>query len=343
MFTHLFTSALALGLASAVPAETRQDGTTINVQLKHSTLNAIKEVSGVRLDNAPIPVDPPFSADIVNAQCTGGCRIAFHCTLYGANGAALVRVAPGETKFIFDAFAGITAVSCAPGLEAGEERRDEGRGGLAVEFTNHPLEVTETVRLDDDGAPRAVDFGFPVSVVKTFCAEVCIPELAYHCQLFDRALQPVGNISGPGSLAFPEGEQPFIGQVTCYQDESGVAVAAAAAEEGAAGEGEARQREVEARQADDQVRGTVVFTNEEGDRYEHELVLDELVVLPESILPVVYTDGTVTLSHDPHNRFWSCKALARGRASFDALGVFYANEKFIKTFAGGQVNNWICN
>lgn len=336
MFGSLFIAALALGLASATPAATRQDGTTINVQLKHSTLNTIKEVNSVPLDDVVVSVDPPFRADIVNAECTGGCRIAFHCTLYGPNNVALVQVPPGETKFIFDAFANITAVSCAAGLPAEEKRQDEGQGGLAISFTNHPLEVTETIRLEADGVPRAVNFDFTVSVVSTFCAEICIPELAYHCQLFDRALQPVGNLTGPGSLSFPEGQQPFIGQVTCYDDFGAVV------EEGAASKSKTRS-ETTARQAADIVQGTVVFSNEDGDRYEHELVLDELVILPETLLPVVYTDGTVVLSQDPRDRFWSCKAFARGRATFDNLGIFYANEKFVKTFGGGEVHAWKCD
>lgn len=324
-------------LASAAPKEPRQYGTTFDVQLKHSTLNAIKEVNGVPLDNSLVPVIPSFRADIVDAECHGGCRIGFHCTLYGPNDVALVQVPPGETKFIFDAFANITAVSCDIGLPAEEKRQDEGQGGLAVAFTNHPLEVTETLRLDADGVPRAVNFDFTVSNVSTFCAEICIPELAYHCQLFDRALQPMGTINGLGSLSFPQGKQPFIGQITCYDD-----FGAAVLDERAASKSKARSGS-SARQADEEVEGTVVFTNEAGDRYEHELVLDETVALPESILPVVYTDGSVILSQNSRHRFWTCKAFARGRASFDALGVFYANEKCRKTFTGGEVSSWICN
>lgn len=331
-FRYLFTSALALGVASAAPAETRQ-ATTINVQLKHSILDVIKSLDNVPLTDVPVPVDPSFTADIVNAECDGGCRIAFHCTLYGPNEEALVQVGPGETKFIFDAFATITAVSCAPGFPAEVEskRQAEGEGGLVVEFTNHPLEVTETIRLDADGQPRPVNFDFTVSVVSTRCAEICIPELAYHCQLFDRALQPVGNLTGPGALTFPVGQQPFISQITCYDDfGQGVAV------------DERSEDKTEPRQNDDVVQGTVVFSNEDGDRYEHDLVLDELVVLPDNVLPVFYTDATVILSHDPRNRFWACRAFARGRATFDDLGVFYANTRFDKTFEGGEIYTWKC-
>lgn len=331
LFRYLLTSAVALGLASAAPAETRQ-ATTINVQLKHSTLDVIKTLDNVPLTDERVPVDPAFSADIVNAVCDGGCKIGFHCTLYTQNDAQ-IQVGPGETKFIFDAFATITAVSCAAGLpaEAEEKRQTEGEGGLVVELTNHPLEVTETIRLDADGQPRPVNFDFTVSVASTRCAEVCIPELAYHCQLFDRALQPVGNLTGPGSLRFPQGQQPFIGQITCYNDFGQATVVDERSEE-----------KTKARQSDDVVQGTVVFSNEEGDRYEHELVLDEMIALPESILPVFYTEATVILLHDPFNRFWSCKAFARGRATFDDLGVFYANEKFIKTFEGGEIHTWKC-
>lgn len=332
LFQYLFTSAIALGFASAAPAETRQ-ATTINIQLKHSILDVIKTLDNVPLTDVSVPVDPPFTADIVNAECAGGCKIGFHCTLHGENENAQFQVGPGETKFIFDAFAKITAVSCAPGLpaEAEAKRQAEGEGGLIVEFTNHPLEVTETIRLDADGQPRPVNFDFTVSVVSTRCAEICIPELAYHCQLFDRALQPVGNLTGPGALSFPQGQQPFIGQITCYDDfGKGSAVA------------ERSEEKTKVRQSDDVVQGTVVFTNEEGDRYEHELVLDEVVALPLNVLPVFYTEATVILSHDPRNRFWACKAFAQGRATFDDLGVFYANEKFIKTFEGGEIFNWKC-
>ncbi|KAH8779962.1 hypothetical protein F5883DRAFT_540954 [Diaporthe sp. PMI_573] len=332
LFRSLFTSALVLGFASAAPAETRQ-ATTINIQLKHSILDVIKSLDNVPLTDVPVPVDPPFTGDIVNAVCDGGCKIGFHCTLYGQNEDAQIEVGPGETKFIFDAFATITAVSCAPGLPAGaeEKRQDEGEGGLVVELTNHPLEVTETIRLNADGQPRPVNFDFTVSVVSTRCAEICIPELAYHCQLFDRGLQPVGNLTGPGVLRFPQGQEPFIGQITCYDDFGQGAVV-----------DERAEHDAEARQSDDVVRGTVVFTNEEGDRYEHELVLDELIVLPENVLPVFYTDATVILLNDPRDRFWSCKAFARGRATFDDLGVFYANERFNKTFEGGEIHWWKC-
>lgn len=340
MFKRVFTSSLALGLASAARTETRQQGTTINVQLKHSTLDVIKEVNSVPLTDIPVSVDPPFAADVVNAVCTGGCRIAFHCTLYGPTDGAVIQVGPGETKFIYDAFASITAVSCTVGgldAEAGEKRQEEGEGGLVVSFTNHPLEVTDTLRLDADGEPRAVDFDFTVSVVSTSCAEVCIPELAYHCQLFDRALQPVGNLTGPGSLQFPEGQQPFIGQITCYDDFG----QDTAVEDGAAKKSKTR-RSIKDRQAGGEVQGTVVFSNEQGDYYEHELVLDELVTLPDTLLPVLYTEGTVILSYDPLDRFWSCQAFARGRATFDNLGTFYANERFDKTFEGGYVYTWKC-
>lgn len=332
LFRYVFTSALALGFASAAPAETRQ-ATTINIQLKHSTLDVIKTLDNIPLTDAPVAVDPSFTADIVNAECDGGCRIAFHCTLYGQNDNAQIQVGPGETKFIFDAFATITAVSCALGLpaEAEAKRQADVEGGLFVEFTNHPLEVTETIRLDADGQPRPVNFDFTISVVSTRCAEICIPELAYHCELFDRALQPVGNLTGPGAMSFPQGQQPFIGQITCYDDFGrGIVV------------DERSEEKNRARQSDDVVQGTVVFSNEDGDRYEHELVLDELVVLPENVLPVLYTDATVILSHDPRKRFWACKAFARGRATFDDLGVFYANEKFIKTFQGGEIHTWKC-
>lgn len=331
-FRYLFTSAVALGLASAAPAETRQ-ATTINVQLKHSNLDVIKTLDNVPLTDERVPVDPAFSADIVNAECDGGCKIGFHCTLYTQNNNAQIQVGPGETKFIFDAFATITAVSCAPGLpaEAEAKRQAEGEGGLVVELTNHPLEVTETIRLNADGQPRPVNFDFTVSVASTRCAEVCIPELAYHCQLFDRALQPVGNLTGPGSLRFPQGQQPFIGQITCYDDFGQGTVV-----------NERSEEKTKARQSDDVVQGTVVFSNEEGDRYEHELVLDEMIALPENVLPVFYTEATVILLHDPFDRFWSCKAFARGRATFDDLGVFYANEKFIKTFEGGEIHTWKC-
>lgn len=332
LFRYLFSSALALGFASAAPAETRQ-ATSINIQLKHSILQVIKTIDNVPLTNERVPVDPSFTGDIVNAECDGGCKIAFHCTLYGEKEDAQFQVGPGETKFIFDAFAKITAVSCAPGApaEAETKRQAEGEGGLVVEFTNHPLEVTETIRLSADGQPRPVDFDFTVSVVSTRCAEICIPELAYHCQLFDRALQPVGNLTGPGSKTFPQGQQPFISQITCYDDfGKGNAVA------------ERSEAKTEARQSDDVVKGTVVFSNEEGDRYEHELVLDEVVAMPLNVLPVFYTEATVILSHDPRNRFWACKAFALGRATFDDLGVFFANEKFIKTFEGGEIFNWKC-
>lgn len=332
LFRCLLSSALALGFASAAPAETRQ-ATSINIQLKHSILQVIKTIDNVPLTNERVPVDPSFTGDIVNAECDGGCKIAFHCTLYGENEDAQFQVGPGETKFIFDAFAKITAVSCAPGApaEAETKRQAEGEGGLVVEFTNHPLEVTETIRLNADGQPRPVDFDFSVSVVSTRCAEICIPELAYHCQLFDRALQPVGNLTGPGSKTFPQGQQPFISQITCYDDfGKGNAVA------------ERSEAKTEARQSDDVVKGTVVFSNEEGDRYEHELVLDEVVAMPLNVLPVFYTEATVILSHDPRNRFWACKAFALGRATFDDLGVFFANEKFIKTFEGGEIFNWKC-
>lgn len=329
---YLFTSALALGLAAAAPAEPRQ-GATINVQLKHSILDVIKTLDNVPLDDVPVPVDPPFASDIVHAECDGGCRIGFHCTLYGENENAQIEVGPGETNFIFDAFATITAVSCATGLPAAteEKRQDEGEGGLIVQLTNHPLEVTETIRLDADGQPRAVNFDFTVSVASTGCAEICIPELAYHCQLFDRALQPVGNLTGPGSLRFPEGQQPFIGQITCYDDFGRDVVV-----------NERAEKQTEARQNDEVVQGTVIFTNEEGDRYEHELVLDELVVLPDNILPVFYTEATVILLNDPHDRFWGCRAFARGRAAFDDLGMFYANTRFEKTFEGGEIHWWKC-
>lgn len=332
LFRYLFTSAVALGLASAAPAETRQ-ATTINVQLKHSNLDVIKTLDNVPLTDERVPVDPAFSADIVNAVCDGGCKIGFHCTLYTQNDNAQIQVGPGETKFIFDAFATITAVSCAPGLpaEAEAKRQADGEGGLVVELTNHPLEVTETIRLNADGQPRPVNFDFTVSVASTRCAEVCIPELAYHCQLFDRALQPVGNLTGPGSLRFPQGQQPFIGQITCYDDFGQGTVV-----------DERSEQKIKARQSDDVVQGTVVFSNEEGDRYEHELVLDEMIALPENVLPVFYTEATVILLHDPFDRFWSCKAFARGRATFDDLGVFYANEKFIKTFEGGEIHTWKC-
>lgn len=331
LFRYLFTSAVALGLASAAPAETRQ-ATTINVQLKHSTLDVIKTLDNVPLTDERVAVDPAFSADIVNAVCDGGCKIGFHCTLYTQNDNQ-IQVGPGETKFIFDAFATITAVSCDAGLpaEAETKRQAEGEGGLVVELTNHPLEVTETIRLNADGQPRPVNFDFTVSVASTRCAEVCIPELAYHCQLFDRALQPVGNLTGPGSLRFPQGQQPFIGQITCYDDFGQGAVV-----------DERSEQKIKARQSDDVVQGTVVFSNEEGDRYEHELVLDEMIALPENVLPVFYTEATVILLHDPFDRFWSCKAFARGRATFDDLGVFYANEKFIKTFEGGEIHTWKC-
>jgi hypothetical protein len=329
---YLSTAAFALGLASGAPAETRQ-APTINVQLKHSILDVIKSLDHVPLTDAPVPVDPPFVGEIVNAECDGGCRIGFHCTLYGQNENAQIEVGPGETKFIFDAFATITAVSCAPGLPASTEakRQDEGEGGLVVQLTNHPLEVTETIRLDADGQPRAVNFDFTVSVASTGCAEICIPELAYHCQLFDRALQPVGNLTGPGSLRFSEGQQPFIGQITCYDDFGRGAVV-----------DERAEQKPKPRQNGDEVQGTVVFTNEEGDRYEHELVLDELVVLPDNVLPVFYTDATVILLNDPYDRFWSCHAFARGRATFDDLGVFYANTRFDKTFVGGEIHWWKC-
>ncbi|KAG8160811.1 hypothetical protein KVR01_009075 [Diaporthe batatas] len=330
---YLFTSTLALGLATAAPAETRQ-GPTINVQLKHSRLDVVKTLDNVPLDDFPVPVDPAFLGDIVNAECDGGCKIGFHCTLYGQNENAKIEVGPGETKFIFDAFATITAVSCAPGLPAPpeEKRQDEGEGGLVVQFTNHPLEVTETIRLDADGQPRTVNFDFTVSVVSTGCAEICIPELAYHCQLFDRALKPIGNLTGPGSLRFPEGQQPFIGQITCYDDFGRDAVV----HERAVQHTKARQVVQGA------VQGTVIFTNEEGDRYEHELVLDELVVLPDNVLPVFYTEATVILLNDPHDRFWGCRAFAHGRAAFDDLGMFYANTRFEKTFEGGEIHWWKC-
>lgn len=332
LFRYLLASAAALGFTSAAPAEPRQ-ATTINIQLKHSLLDVIKTLDNVPLSDERVPVDPSFTADIVNAECDGGCKIAFHCTLYGENENLPIQVGPGETKFIYDAFARITAVSCAPGLpsEAETKRQAEGEGGLLVEFTNHPLEVTETMRVSADGKPRPVDFDSTVSVVSTRCAEICIPELAYHCQLFDRALQPVGNLTGPGALTFPQDKQPFISQITCYNDfGQGSAVT------------ERSEEKTKARESDDVVQGTVVFSNEEGDRYEHRLVLDELVVLPENVLPVFYTDATVILSHDPLNRFWACKAFARGRATFDDLGVFYANEKFIKTFEGGEIHTWKC-
>ncbi|POS71368.1 hypothetical protein DHEL01_v210236 [Diaporthe helianthi] len=328
----LLTTALAMGYASAVPAEPRQ-GPTIHVQLKHSLLDVIKTLENVHLDDVPVPVEPPFSSDTVIAECNGGCRIGFHCTLYGENENAQIEVGPGETKFIFDSFATITAVSCASGLpDATEEKRqDEGEGGLVVQLTNHPLEVTETIRLDADGQPRAVNFDFKVSVASTGCAEICIPELAYHCQLFDRALQPVGNLAGPGSLRFPDAQQPFIGQITCYDDFGLDAVV-----------DEPSEQQTKARQSEDVVQGTVVFTNEDGDRYEHELVLDTLVALPDNVLPVFYTEATVNLSNDPHDRFWACHAFARGRAAFDDLGIFYANTRFQKTFEGGEIHWWKC-
>lgn len=330
LFRYLCASVFALGFASAAPAESRQ-ATTINIQLKHSILDVIKTVDDVPLTNDRVAVDPPFTGDIVNAECDGGCKIGFHCTLYGENDNAQFEVGPGETKFIFDAFAKLTAVSCAPGLPAETKARRQDEGGLLVQFTNHPLEVTETIRLDADGQPRAVNFDSTVSVVSTRCAEACIPELAYHCQLFDRALQPVGNLTGPGALTFPQGQQPFISRITCYDDFGQGTVVDERSEE-----------KTKARQSDDAVKGTVVFTNVEGYRYEHELVLDELVTLPENVLPVYYDDATVVLSHDPWDRFWSCKAFARGRATFDNLGVFFANEKFIKTFEGGEIHTWKC-
>jgi hypothetical protein len=221
LFRTLLPSVLALGFASAAPTETRQ-APTINVYLRHSILQVVKELDNVPLTDVPVPVDPLFIGDIVDAQCDGGCRIGFHCTLYGPNENSHIEVGPGQTHFILDAFATITAVSCAAGLPNAsgpeEKRRDEGEGGLMVQLTNHPLEVTETIRLNGDGQPRPVDFDFTVSVASTGCAEICIPELAYHCQLFDKALHPVGNLTGPGTLRFPEGQQPFIGQVTCYDD-----------------------------------------------------------------------------------------------------------------------------
>lgn len=219
LLRYLFTSVLALGLASAAPAQTRQDP-TINVQLKHSASGVTKSLSNVPLTDVTVAFDPPFTADIFNAECDGGCR--FQCTLHGPNEEVQVPLGPSETNFKLDATALITGVSCAPVLTHGAEpkRQDEGEGGLAVEFTNSPRAITESIRLDDDGEPRAVNFNYTVSVVSIGCAEVCIPELAYHCQLFDRALQPVErNLTGPGSLTFPQGQQPFISQITCYEDD----------------------------------------------------------------------------------------------------------------------------
>lgn len=214
--SRFYTVALAFGLASAVPTETRQAGTTITVQLEHSGLNAIKTVV-VPLGGVSVPVDPWFTANIVDAECTGGCRIGFHCDLFGPTGGLPIEVGPGQTTFIFDAFANITSVSCDAGLPAGEKR-----------------------------------------------------------------------------------------------------------------------------QADDPPQGTVVFSNDAGDSYEADLVLGELVILPESILPVIYTDATVVLSYDPRQPIWTCHAYARGREELVDLGVFWENTKFVDTFEGGLVYAWEC-
>lgn len=240
LFTSLCTVTLALALgalASAVPApappETRQDGTTITVQLEHSTLNAIRTVT-VPLTGVPVAVDPWFTANIVDAACTGGCRIGFHCSLLGpaaGAGGPPIQVGPGRTTIIFDAFANITAVSCDLGLPAAEE---EAQGAA------HKTRKTRQTGAD---------------------------------------------VNAP--------------------------------------------------------QGSVVFTSQDV-VYEADLVLNELVQLPEYLVPVVFTDATVVLTHDPRRPIWSCHAYARGREENVDLGVFWVNTKFVDTFEGGLVFAWEC-
>lgn len=122
MLKHGLIAVLALGSAYAAPREKRQDSleTTINVQLVQSTLLVIKEVDNIPLDDVPVSLDQPYTANIVDAECNGGWKIAFHCTLFGPNNTAGIEVGSGTTQFIYDAFATIEAVSCAPGALGSE-------------------------------------------------------------------------------------------------------------------------------------------------------------------------------------------------------------------------------
>ena len=93
------------------------------------------------------------------------------------------------------------------------------------------------------------------------------------------------------------------------------------------------------------VRGTVTFSNEEGDRYEHELVLDQMVVLPDNLPPVFYTHARARPVREPYLRegkLWGCNAFSRERDTFDDLGVFFVNERFKRSFKGGEIAAWKC-
>lgn len=115
MLQTILVPALLACLASASPRaarEARQDSTIINVSLEHSLLDTIKEVAVPLGTDTPVAVTPAFAANIVDAECAGGCKIFFQCTLYGPDGIPVVTVGPGTTQFIYDAYQTVTAVSC---------------------------------------------------------------------------------------------------------------------------------------------------------------------------------------------------------------------------------------